>query len=245
MLARKASGRIDGFIIEGPTAGGHNAPPRGDARLNERGEPIYGERDVVDLAKIRELGLPFWVAGGAGRPGRLAAAREAGAAGIQVGTLFAFADESGLALALKQSVLRHAARGEVAVRTDPRASPTGYPFKLVTGIDTPTQDTTRARECDLGYLRVAYVTPDGSTGYRCASEPVEDYIRKGGRLDDTVGRLCLCNGLLATVGHPQARSGGEVERPLVTSGDDLLRLQSFLAGRTGYSASDVLDYLLA
>ncbi len=28
MLARKATGRVDGFIVEGPTAGGHNAPPR-------------------------------------------------------------------------------------------------------------------------------------------------------------------------------------------------------------------------
>ena len=63
-LVRKANGRVDGFIIEGPTAGGHNAPPRGKMVLNEAGEPVYGERDVVDLAKIRELGLPFWLAGG-------------------------------------------------------------------------------------------------------------------------------------------------------------------------------------
>ena len=28
-LARKANGRVDGFIVEGPTAGGHNAPARG------------------------------------------------------------------------------------------------------------------------------------------------------------------------------------------------------------------------
>ena len=90
MLARKASGRVDGFIIEGPTAGGHNAPSRGDVRLNERGEPIYGHRDVVDLDKVKELGLPFWLAGGAGRPGRLQEALDVGAAGIQVGTLFAY-----------------------------------------------------------------------------------------------------------------------------------------------------------
>ncbi|MFH1762738.1 MAG: nitronate monooxygenase, partial [Gemmatimonadota bacterium] len=49
MLAKKANGRVDGFVVEGPTAGGHNAPPRGEKRLNERGEPIYGERDTVDL----------------------------------------------------------------------------------------------------------------------------------------------------------------------------------------------------
>jgi NAD(P)H-dependent flavin oxidoreductase YrpB (nitropropane dioxygenase family) len=28
-LARTANGRVDGFVVEGPTAGGHNAPPRG------------------------------------------------------------------------------------------------------------------------------------------------------------------------------------------------------------------------
>lgn len=28
-LVRKANGRVDGFVIEGPIAGGHNAPPRG------------------------------------------------------------------------------------------------------------------------------------------------------------------------------------------------------------------------
>jgi NAD(P)H-dependent flavin oxidoreductase YrpB (nitropropane dioxygenase family) len=131
MLARKASGRIDGFVIEGPTAGGHNAPPRGEPHFNERGEPLYGERDVVDLARISELGLPFWLAGGSGRNGALRAARAAGAAGIQVGTLFAYCDESGLAEPLKRSVLASAASGEVSVMTDPRASPTGYPFKVV------------------------------------------------------------------------------------------------------------------
>jgi nitronate monooxygenase len=31
-LVKKATGRVDGFVVEGPTAGGHNAPPRGKAR---------------------------------------------------------------------------------------------------------------------------------------------------------------------------------------------------------------------
>src|SRR5688572_7404458 len=130
-LARKANGRVDGFVVEGPTAGGHNAPPRGEMRLNERGEPVYGERDVVDLVKLAELGLPFWLAGGAGSPERLKAAHEAGAAGIQVGTLFAYCEESGFTSALKAQVRHGVMQGAVNVRTDPRASPTGYPFKIV------------------------------------------------------------------------------------------------------------------
>lgn len=246
VLARKASGRVDGFIIEGPTAGGHNAPPRGEPQFNDRGEPLYGDRDVVDLAKVGELGLPFWLAGGAGRPGGLREAQQAGAAGIQVGTLFAYCDESGLRDDLKRSVLEHAARGQVDVFTDPRASPTGYPFKVVHWDADPGATTDpRARICDLGYLRVAFMTPDGRIDYRCASEPVDAYVRKGGKEDDTEGRRCLCNALLANIGHPQARAGGQLEPPLLTSGDDLVSLATFLAGRSRYSAADVVDYLLS
>ena len=56
LIKRKANGHVDGFVVEGPTAGGHNAPPRGKPQFNEAGEPIYGERDVVDLDKMRGAG---------------------------------------------------------------------------------------------------------------------------------------------------------------------------------------------
>lgn len=243
MLARKATGTVDGFVIEGPTAGGHNAPPRGAMQLDPHGQPVYGERDAVDLEKLRELGLPFWLAGGVGRAGGLAAARAAGAVGIQVGTLFAYCDESGLAEPLKRSILAHAARGEVTIRTDPLASPTGYPFKLVQWAEDPAVGVTRERVCDLGYLRVAYRSADGRVGFRCSGEPVDDYVAKGGLPDDTVGRRCLCNGLLAAIGHPQVRDGGAVEPPIVTSGDDLAGIASFLAGRSRYTAAEVVAYL--
>jgi NAD(P)H-dependent flavin oxidoreductase YrpB (nitropropane dioxygenase family) len=245
VLARKASSRVDGFVIEGPTGGGHNAPPRGELRSNERGEPSYGLRDEVDLKRIREIGVPFWVAGGAGWPDRLRQARQVGAAGIQVGTLFAYCDESGLAEGIKRSVLAHAARGEVDVRTDPRASPTGYPFKIVKWGADPAIGVTRERVCDVGGLRVAYVTPQGRIGYRCPAEPVDEYIRKGGKLEDTKGRTCLCNALMANIGLEQVRAGGWVEPPLVTSGEDLKSIPVFLAGRARYSAADVLNYLLS
>ena len=244
MLRRKASGEVNGFVVEGPTAGGHNAPPRGKPQLNERGEPVYGARDVADLAAMRELGVPFWLAGGTGSPAALASALAAGAAGIQVGTLFAYADESGLTPEYKRSVLEHAARGEVDVVTDPRASPTGYPFKVVQWPEDPVPAAPgRERVCDLGYLRAAYARPDGRIGYRCAAEPVAAYVEKGGSEADTVGRRCLCNALMANIGHAQVREGGRVEPPLLTSGDDLVGIAGFLAGRTSYTAGDVLDYL--
>lgn len=245
MLARKTTGHVDGFVIEGPTAGGHNAPPRGEKCFTERGEPLYGPRDVVDLDKVKVLGLPFWLAGGAGRPGRLREAMVAGAAGIQVGTLFAFCDESGFTAEIKASVLHHVARGNVDVFTDPLASPTGFPFKVVRWPDDPAKGVERERVCDLGYLRNAYQTSEGKRGYRCAGEPVDTYVKKGGMRADTEGRHCLCNALMANIGHGQVRGDGLVEQPLITSGDDLVQMGDLLAGRTQYSAADVIEYLLS
>jgi NAD(P)H-dependent flavin oxidoreductase YrpB (nitropropane dioxygenase family) len=241
MMVRKASGRVNGLVIEGPTAGGHNAPPRGGLVPDEKGEIGYGPRDEVDLSKIAELGVPFWIAGGAGSPDGLKAAQSAGAAGIQVGTLFAYCDESGIEPALKSKVLGHAARGEVQVITDWRASPTGYPFKVVNWGEP---EPPRERVCDLGYLRTAYPMANGRLGFRCASEPEKLYVAKGGKIEETVGRKCLCNSLLATIGLAQGRDDGTVEPPMVTSGDDLMNIGKFLGDRTHYAAADVLDYLL-
>lgn len=240
-LAKKANGRVDGFVVEGPTAGGHNAPPRGELKLNARGEPIYGERDVVDLAKMRELGLPFWLAGGVGSPEGLQAALAQGAAGIQVGTLFAYAEESGLTPDIKRRVLAAVRDGNASVLTDPRASPTGYPFKVVEFADADGNGAERQRVCDLGYLRVAARSPEGRLVYRCASEPVDAFVGKGGDLAETVGRRCLCNGLMADVGLPQVRESG-IEPELITSGDDLASLLT-VAGGAEYSAREVLAYL--
>lgn len=243
-LARKANGRVDGFVVEGPTAGGHNAPPRGEATFNTRGEPVYGDRDLVDLEKIRELGLPFWLAGGVGSPVGLRGALAAGATGVQIGTLFAYCEESGLPEGVRSQVLEGVRQGTVRILTDPRASPTGYPFKIVELDGMSSQDEHRKRVCDLGYLRTPYRTPVGTLGYRCPAEPVDAYVAKGGDIADTVGRRCLCNGLLANIGHPQHRSDGD-EKVLLTSGDDLLSLGEFLGDRERYSASDVIDWILA
>lgn len=248
MLTRKATGKVDGFIIEAPTAGGHNAPPRGERRYDENGEPIYGPRDEVDLEKFTRLGVPFWLAGGAGRKGRLREALDAGAAGIQVGTLFAYCNESGLAEPLRRRVIGQSLEGTVRVRTDDRASPTGFPFKVVEldeSLSEPPTYEARKRVCDLGYLRTAFRTEKGRIGYRCASEPVETYVKKGGQLADTEGRKCLCNALMSNLDRGQLRNGGSPEKPMLTSGDDLENLGEFLDGRDSYSAQDVLDYLLS
>jgi len=248
MLARKVQPPADGFVIEGPTAGGHNAPPRGKLGLTVEGEPIYGERDVPDLEAIRELGLPFWLAGGYAEPERVASAIAEGAAGVQVGTAFAYCEESGLDLEFKDRVLEMSRQNRVSMFTDPVASPTGFPFKVVqiTGTLSDKQlYESRERRCDLGYLRVAYRDGNGKVGWRCASEPVDDFVRKGGSVDETLGRKCLCNALMADVGLGQVQKSGEVEPALVTSGDDVATVARFLPpGRDNYRAADVIRYLL-
>lgn len=244
-LTRHTEG-VDGFVIEGPTAGGHNAPPRGPLQL-EVGQPVYGPRDEVDLEKIRAIGLPFWLAGGQATPERLREALREGAAGIQVGTAFAFCDESGMSRSIRERVIGHARNGGIEVFTDPLASPTGFPFKVVQLADTLSDDVVykgRERRCDAGYLRELYRTEDGALGYRCPAEPVDDFVRKGGDVAETVGRKCVCNGLLATVGIGQRRAG-EVEPPIVTAGDDLKDLARFMPnGTASYTAADVVSYLL-
>jgi nitronate monooxygenase len=244
-LTKRATG-VDGFVIEGPTAGGHNAPPRGQMVLQD-GQPVYGPRDEVDLAKIREIGLPFWLAGGYATPERLRAAMAEGAAGIQVGTVFAFCEESGIDPALKARVIALARDGGAHVVTDPLASPTGFPFKVVQldgSLSEPDVYGERGRICDLGYLRETVVREDGQVIYRCPAEPVEDFVRKGGAIEDTVGRKCICNGLMVTAGLGQVR-GGAPEPPIMTAGDDLAELKRLLPDdRDSYTAADVVAILL-
>lgn len=245
-LAKKSNGRVDGFVIEGDVAGGHNAPPRGPMQLSATGEPIYGPRDVPDLVKIRELGLPFWLAGAYAWPEKLVEARALGAAGIQVGTAFAFCEESGIEPSLKREAIRASREGTAQVFTDPVASPTGFPFKVAAMSDTlsePDVYAARERICDLGGLRHPYRRDDGSVGYRCPAEPVNDYVRKGGAAEDAVGRKCLCNGLAATVGLGQSR-GGVGEVAIVTAGNEIADLARIVpTGADAYSAEDVVRYL--
>lgn len=247
-LIKRSEGLIDGFIMEGPTAGGHNAPPRGTMKLSMGGEPVYGEKDFVDLEKMKLYGLPFWLAGGYGHPEKLKSALNAGAAGVQVGTAFSLCNESAMAGGLKRKILKQVMGKDSRVFTSPAISPTGFPFKvaIVEGtVSDPEVYKTRPRICDLSFLRSIFKDDSGNINYRCAAEPVDDYLRKGGKLEDTVGRTCLCNNLVATAGFPQIRANGYSEPPLVTSGDDLPTIRGLITpDKMNYSAADVVNYLL-
>jgi nitronate monooxygenase len=243
-LARKASGHVDGFVVEGFSAGGHNAPPRGGGALSAEGEPVYGPRDQPDLNVIRGLGRPFWLAGSYASPEKLEEALAVGAVGVQIGTAFAFCNESGMRDDLKQAVIARSLAGTLKVLTDPRASPTGMPFKVLNVPGTVADSSVyerRERRCDLGYLRQPYQRSDGAIGYRCPAEPEENFVAKGGALADAVGRKCLCNGLFAAIGLEQALGPAEDEPAIVTAGDEAIEVCRFLTpGCTSYSADDVL-----
>ncbi len=248
ILLRKASGSIEGFIVEGNVAGGHNAPPRGVMTLSARDEPVYGPRDKANLAAFREFGRPFWLAGHYGSPEGLRSALAEGAAGVQAGTAFALCKESGLLPDVRRELVREALAGKARIFTDPQASPTGFPFKVADlpgSLSEKTLYQQRRRICDIGFLRQPYRRSDGKIGYRCPAEPVDAYMAKGGREEDTVGRKCLCNALAANIGMPQRLSDGTYEKCLVTMGDDLVDIGRFCSpGNLDYSAADVIRTML-
>jgi NAD(P)H-dependent flavin oxidoreductase YrpB (nitropropane dioxygenase family) len=247
-LLKRATGTVDGFIVEMPTAGGHNAPPRGPLRLDEGGEPIYGKKDIVELNKIKQLGLPFWLAGRYDSAEKLQEALDAGASGIQVGTAFAYCAESAMDETLKNRIIQEVITGQITVVTNPVVSPTGFPFKVVQLAGTlsePEIYQSRTRLCDIGMLRRLYKQADGKVVLRCPGEPLRQYLAKGGEAAEMDGKGCLCNNLIATAGYPQHRKDGYVEQPIVTSGDGLTTIGKYIKpGHHSYTAQDVLDYLL-
>jgi NAD(P)H-dependent flavin oxidoreductase YrpB (nitropropane dioxygenase family) len=238
----------DGYVIEGHVAGGHNAPPRNRKSKDEEGNPIYTEQDDADLVKIKNLGSPFWLAGGYATPEKVKEAIAAGAEGVQVGSLFALADESGFTPDLKQEVIDALTADDLTVKTDGSASPTGFPFKVAVLPNSLSDDgayEARNRICDLGYLRTPFERENGGVGYRCPSEPLKTYEFKKGNAELAQHSQCLCNALMSNIGLGQLRPDGRRELPLITLGSDLSG-PDYLAKKhpKGWKAQDVIDYLL-
>lgn len=249
VLAREEHTRPDGFVVEGPRAGGHNTPPRGKLVVDDAGEPVFGERDYADITKVAECGLPFWLAGAYGTPERVVEALARGAAGVQVGTVFALAEESGFLPELRRDMVARLRSGTLEVKTDLLASPTGFPFKVaqVPGtLAAPKDREARFRVCDLSFLRTPFIREGGAVDYRCPSEPVAVFVRKGGEASETEGKVCLCNALAANIGLGQERKGTGVEKTLLTLGDDLagpLKLTELYP--EGWTGREAVEWLLS
>ena len=234
---------VDGFVIEGPSAGGHNAPARGKD-VDEAGQPVYGERDQPDLARMRSLGKPFWVAGS--YAGRLPEARALGAVGIQVGSAFALCDESGLDAGVKRELRGQIATGALEVTTSAIASPTGFPFQVVQLAGTLSEGhvyQSRKRICNIGHVVEAYKKPAGSgtgVGFRCPGGPVGAYLRTGGRPEKTAGVVCLCNGLASAAGLGRVTRNG-LEPMILTLGKNVDFYDQIATAPGGsYCAEDVV-----
>jgi len=248
-LARDEETRPDGFIIEHNSAGGHNAPPRGKWEFDTNGEPIYGPKDIADIEKMKKLDLPFWLAGTYGFPERVKAALNQGAAGVQVGTLFAISNHSGFSGKTRKQLLDKLKSDTLEIKTDVKASPTSFPIKIAKlegHTSTSEGFAARPKLCDLGYLREPAISETGRTIYRCPSEPDDQFIKKGGAVEDIDGRKCLCNGLMANIGLPQVRKDGYVEAPIVTLGSDIEGAKVLLKSHPdGYGADEAVNWLLS
>jgi nitronate monooxygenase len=241
MVSKLPSGSIQGFILELPTAGGHNAPPRKKGVFDASGQPLYGEKDEVDFEKLRKLGIAFWLAGSFASPEGLERAKSLGARGIQAGSIFALSSDSGMDPAYRREIRNLGYRNELVVRTDPSASPTGFPFKVIQLPNTISEDRVyeyRPRNCSRKALQFP-AEHDGKIVFRCSAEPVEDYVRKGGREEDTEEARCLCNMLFSAGGV-----GDEDEPAGFTLGDDVSFLPHLMENEGDtYTAEDAISYL--
>lgn len=247
----------DGFIIEHHTAGGHNASPIGPSHRNAFGQPIYGEEDEPDLDAIRKVGMPFWLAGGYDSHEKLKEALAAGATGVQAGSIFALAEESGMRPDYRSAILNEIKKGTAdasLVRTT-CFSPTGFPFKVVQLRETLSQPEvfkTRQRVCDIGLLQQLGFSKPNEAGLRklfqrCPAGPIENYTKERGLESNTEERRCLCNALLSCAGLGQARGQAErrEEPAIVTLGnhiDGIRRLSRH--GQAKYWARDVVADIL-
>jgi len=244
-LWKKADGRIDGFVIE--------AAKREGGR-----EDNLDERIAAEAEKMREMGMPFYLGGDYGEPGKLVLALSEGARGVRVETAFAFCQESGVEEDLKRRMIEKCLAqseegGEVLAEAWP--SPVSWPYEVLelevagpVSQETPAhkggaEGHGGARTCDLGFMRELYRKDDGTIGYRCPGEPVDKYLQKGGKIEDTVGRKCVCNAMFATIGLGKAREAG-VQGVLVTA-DRKVDVAPYLAGSgLSYTAADVVAEFL-
>ena len=246
-LNRDIEVRPDGFVVEGVTAGGHNAPPRGSTPIGIDGQSQFTIKDDADIEKVRATSLPFWLAGGYATPEKLKFAISQGAVGIQVGSIFALCHESGITKELRQQVLTLLANKRLNVITDPLGSPTSFPFKYAE-LDETISDRgefeSRVKLCDLGYLRAVVERPNNRIVYRCSGEPDKTFAFKGGADGATAGKKCLCNALLSNIGMPQVRATGYREAALITLGSDIAGEEALLAMYPdGWSAVQAMEYL--
>lgn len=233
---------IDALILEHFSAGGHNALPRGAKKaLNSRGEYEYSQRDIATYPEIAALDRPSLWAGS--YTSRLKEVIDSGGTGVSFGTAAALSRESNLRPDLKELLIELAAEGLLDVLADVRCSPTEFPFNVAQIPGTMSDDIAYKgfeKECRFGYLRQAFRNPKDPKGglvWRCFAESERTFYAKGGKIEDTCGRKCVCSGLLSTAGL-------DTGMPIVTLGQDIAALKEIIAryGRN-YTIKNAIQYV--
>ncbi len=235
LVKRCSREKISGFVIEGPGAGGHNAPPRG----HKDGEFIYGKKDIIDLEEIKKLDIPFWLAGGYSNRSKLNEAISSGANGVQLASPFALCDESEINDKYKRELRANGYNGKLIVITS-RFSPTHFPFKVAKHDGTLSESDVFEKEkrgCYFGCLVTFFINDEGIIDSRCPAEPIDSFYLKGGKQEDALETRCLCRGLFENVGL----GIGNIKQPaLFTLGEELSFLERLMYNsEDNYTVDDV------
>lgn len=265
---------IDQLKVEFPEeTGGHSTKPR-DIVYNKAGEYQYGPKDKIDLKLARKLtdanGIQLTVAGGYSTPEDVKyVIEEIGADSVTVATIFQYCRESGLPRRKKDAIIAAALSDNIRIFNDPRISPTGYAFRVVSkvpgilsigdpevyeewnrtdpnDIDSNNIPRDLHKECTMGRLRERFIR-NGRLAWRCKSEPVRDFVRKGGKEEATHGAGCACEMLMEPIDLGQIHDDGYVIPGLYSAGAKIgfLGDSRLMRGRTSYSARDTIQYLVS
>jgi NAD(P)H-dependent flavin oxidoreductase YrpB (nitropropane dioxygenase family) len=243
------------WAIAGTVAGAQHYIDNGAAAIVDE-RRIAGGHNMPDgipedpYEAFLELGVPVVLAGGAARA--YADVERMGGAGVQIGSLFAVTQESGMSPLERGKVVMSALLGKLRVHSNKGVSPTGYPFEVaeVDGtLSDPEVYQARTRVCDLSVLRTPYVNADGEIGWRC---PADDSDKMSGRFRGPfaakkIGEAaCLCNGLFASAGMPQIDlTRGTKEPSIITLGENAGNDIRGVVAQFGrpITAQKVIDYV--
>ncbi|MEI6498856.1 MAG: nitronate monooxygenase [bacterium] len=164
----------DGFIVEGPLAGGHLG-----FSMEEIFNPAYSLENIAPpiIQFGMEAGIPVFVAGGVWNKFDIDLWLSKGAAGVQIGTRFLATEESSASDTTKQACVRATAE-DIIIATNP-GSPAGMAFRILKNSPLYLHACKRQLDviCELGYM----LRSDGT----CIAQTDPDYF-------------CICEGLLSS-----------------------------------------------
>ena len=195
--------------------------------------------DAPDRAAFRELEAPFWLAGSNASPEKLAEARASGAQGVQLGSAFAFTEESAIAEDIKRDVLKRARTRSLQASPISKRRPR-LPVQDRVREETSLPTCAQGRVCDLGYLRqrISRATLIGTVSGRASIN-----LREEGGRKRTRPTSFACATILATIDLGQERP--PVRSSAAHAGADLAEIARFVAREPIGIRGDVLSYMEA